>query len=112
MASSYSTKRQKGGSEVHERMIKEPSTSQKLNAEETGKLFTGAGVSGIIRVKYGECGQGSKDRSSLITHQRTHTWEKPYVCMECGQSFSQKSHLIRQQKTHRGVALCLWRVWA
>ncbi|CAI9181560.1 unnamed protein product [Rangifer tarandus platyrhynchus] len=72
----------------------------------------GAGVSGIIRVKYGECGQGSKDRSSLITHQRTHTWEKPYVCMECGQSCSQKSHRIRQQKTHRGVALCLWRLWA
>ena len=90
----------------------------------------GAGVSGIIKVKYRECGQGSKDRSSLITHerthraealclrrvwaklqsevpllvmhQRTHTGEKLYVCGECGKSFSQKSPLIRHQRTHTG----------
>ena len=76
-ASSYSPRGQVGGSGVHERITEEPSTSQKPNPEDTGKLFMGAGVSGIIKVKYGECGQGSKDRSSLITHQRTHTGEKP-----------------------------------
>ena len=101
-ASSYSPRGQVGGSGVHERITEEPSTSQKLNPEDTGKLFMGAGVSGIIKVKYGECGQGSKDRSSLITNQRTHTGEKPYVCRGCAQSFSRKSHLNRHQRTHTG----------
>ncbi|KAB0353708.1 hypothetical protein FD755_023594, partial [Muntiacus reevesi] len=100
--SSYSPGGQMGGSGVHERMKDEPSTSQKLNPEDTGTLLTGAGVSGIMRVTYGECGQGSKDRSSLITHERTHTGEKPYVCGECGRSFHRKSHLITHQRTHTG----------
>ncbi|XP_043738784.1 probable histone-lysine N-methyltransferase PRDM7 [Cervus elaphus] len=77
--SAYSPRVEMGGSGVHERMKDEPSTSQKLNPEDTGTLLTGAGVSGIMRFKYGECGQGSKDRSSLSTHERTHTGEKPYV---------------------------------
>ena len=83
-ASSYSPEGQMGGSGMHERMTEEPSTSQKLNPEDTGTLLTGAGVSGIMRVTYRECGQGSKDRSSLITHERMHTGEKLYVCRECG----------------------------
>ena len=59
-ASSYSPRGQMGASGVHERITEEPSTSQKPNPEDTGKLFMGAGVSGIIKVKYGECGQSSK----------------------------------------------------
>ena len=83
-------------------MTEEPSTSQKLNPEDIGKLFMGTGVSGIIKVKYEECGQVSKDRSSLITHEGTHTREQSYVCRECGQSFSVKSNLITHQRTHTG----------
>ena len=87
---------------MHERMKDKPSTSPKLNPEDTGTLLMGAGVSGIMRVTYGECGQGSKDRSSLITHERTHSGKRPHVCREYGQSFSQKSVLIRHQRTHTG----------
>ncbi|XP_065783041.1 histone-lysine N-methyltransferase PRDM9-like [Muntiacus reevesi] len=101
-ASSNSLGGQMGASGVHERMTDEPSTSQKLNPEDTGTLLTGAGVSGIMRVTCGECGQGSKDRSSLTTHERTNTGEKPYVCGECGRSFNQKAHLITHQRTHTG----------
>ena len=91
-----------GGSGVHERIKDEPSTSQKLNPEDTATLLMGAGVSGIMRVTYGECGQGSKDRSSLSTHEMTHTGEKPYVCGECGHTFSDKAVFITRERIHPG----------
>ena len=75
-----------GGSVVHERMTDKPNTSQKLNPEDTGALLTGAGFSGIMKVRYGECGQGSKDRSSLTAHKRTHTGEKPIFVGSVGKA--------------------------
>ena len=80
---------------MHERMTDEPFTSQKLNPEDTGKLLMGAGVSGIIRVKYRVYGQGCKDRST------------PCVCGECGQVFitSPVSSSTRGH-THRRSHVC------
>ena len=97
---------------VHKRITEEPSTSQRLNPEDTGKLFMGAGVSGIIEVKYGECGQSSKVWSSLITHERTHRAEA--LCLQ-GVWVKLQSEVPPHhapEDTHRGEALCLRGVWA
>ncbi|XP_017517700.3 histone-lysine N-methyltransferase PRDM7 [Manis javanica] len=92
-------KGQMGCSRTHKRLM-EASTDQKVNPEDTDKLFVGVGMS--VRVKYRRCGQGCTDRSNLIQHERTHTREKPYVCRECGRGFTQTSILIGHERTHTG----------
>ncbi|XP_037671730.1 probable histone-lysine N-methyltransferase PRDM7 [Choloepus didactylus] len=80
----------------------EPSQDQKMNPEETRRLFVGVGILKTARIKCGEYGQGFSVKPNLTTHQRTHTEEKPYVCRECGRGFGQKPNLNRHQRTHTG----------
>ncbi|NWI36034.1 ZN675 protein, partial [Picathartes gymnocephalus] len=39
-------------------------------------------------------------RSSLHSHQKIHSGEQPFKCLECGKSFSRSSNLTKHRKIH------------
>ncbi|XP_072279321.1 LOW QUALITY PROTEIN: uncharacterized protein [Pyxicephalus adspersus] len=46
------------------------------------------------------CGEFFAQEETLITHQKIHIAEKPYLCSVCGKRFMQKSCLILHQQIH------------
>ncbi|KAM5140577.1 uncharacterized protein ACMZJ9_014452 [Mantella aurantiaca] len=48
------------------------------------------------------CGICFTRRAELLSHQRSHTVEKPYACSECGKCFTQIGNLTVHMKAHTG----------
>ncbi|XP_008844200.1 zinc finger protein 200 [Nannospalax galili] len=48
------------------------------------------------------CGKQFHESSYLISHQRTHTGEKPYDCSHCGKRFNHKTNLNKHERIHTG----------
>lgn len=53
----------------------------------------------------GECGKPFACRSALQIHVRSHTRERPFVCLLCGRGCSTLGNLKQHLLTHRGKAL-------
>lgn len=50
------------------------------------------------------CNKGFSTSSSLNTHKRIHSGEKPHQCLVCGKKFTASSNLYYHRMTHIKVS--------
>ena len=60
----------------------------------------GGGSDGRHNCAY--CGKRCSNRSKLLTHERVHTGEKPFLCSLCPKRFNTKGHIAPHERMHAG----------
>ncbi|KAG0433125.1 hypothetical protein HPB47_020212 [Ixodes persulcatus] len=75
--------------------------AQQPDPAQCGSLMGAADSSGRVNL-CGICGKAYARPSTLKTHLRTHSGERPYRCLQCSKCFSQAANLTAHLRTHSG----------
>lgn len=78
----------------------EDSPAQAGSTKELETLLKRIEIMGFGMVNCEECGLGFSKMTDLLSHQRIHSGEKPYVSGVCEKGFSGKKSLARHQRVH------------
>ncbi|XP_075530060.1 uncharacterized protein LOC142563388 [Dermacentor variabilis] len=57
---------------------------------------------GALRYRCIYCPYATRQRASLVVHERLHTGEWPFRCHVCNRGFAHRSHVVRHMRTHTG----------
>lgn len=57
---------------------------------------------GALRYQCSYCPYATRQRASLVVHERVHTGERPFRCHVCNRGFAHRSHVARHMRTHTG----------
>nr|XP_054918464.1 zinc finger protein 39-like isoform X2 [Dermacentor andersoni] len=57
---------------------------------------------GALRYRCIYCPYATRQRASLVVHERLHTGEWPFRCHVCNRGFAHRSHVTRHMRTHTG----------